>query len=111
MLIGLLVIHSSWRLLRESVSVLMESAPRDIDVDEVREALRGVENVLAVHDLHVWTITSGMPALSAHVVVAEAHLQFQVLRNMRSLLQERFGVDHVTLQIEPEEFDDCTGCV
>ncbi len=109
-LIGLLVIHSSWRLLGESVSVLMESAPRGIDVDEVREAIRAVADVVSVHDLHIWTITSGMPALSAHVVVADPQMQFSVLREVRSLLHERFGIDHVTLQVEPESFEECAGC-
>lgn len=109
-LIGLLVIHSSWRLLGESVSVLMESAPRGIDVDEVREALRCEAGVLAVHDLHVWTITSGLPALSVHVVVADPPSQSGLLARLRSLLKERFGLEHVTIQIEPEDLDQCITC-
>ncbi len=70
-LIALLVVYSSWSLLQESVSVLMEWAPRGLDVDAVRDAMRAVPGVVAVHDLHIWTITSGMVSLSAHVEAAE----------------------------------------
>jgi cobalt-zinc-cadmium efflux system protein len=111
LLIGLLVIHSSWRLLRESVSVLMESAPRGIDVDEVRGALLDAEGVRAVHDLHIWTITSGMPALSVHVVTDEPAGSMQLLGRLRALLHERFEIDHVTIQIEPEDFAERGACV
>src|SRR5437868_3627003 len=68
-LIALLVIYSSWSLLKESVDVLMEGVPKHLDVGEVRAALAGVPGVVGVHDLHVWTITSGKEALSAHCVV------------------------------------------
>src|SRR5690606_2854927 len=68
LVIGVLVLYSSWNLLRETVAVLMEGAPGHIDVDEVREALHRVPGVTSAHDLHVWTITSGMVSLSAHVV-------------------------------------------
>jgi len=109
-LIGVLVIHSSWRLLRESVSVLMESAPRGIDVDAVRQALLSADGVSAVHDLHVWTITSGMPALSVHVVTVNPASDPRLLQRLRDLLHDRFGVDHVTIQIEPQDFADCGDC-
>lgn len=106
-LIGLLVIYSSWTLLREAVGVLMESAPAHIDVDEVREAIAGIPGVLAVHDLHVWTITSGMESLSAHLVVAEGRSGRDLLTEVRSTLHDRFGIDHITVQLEPEEFAPC----
>ena len=105
-LIGVLVIYSSWALLRESVSVLMESAPSGIDVDEVRDALVGVPGVVAVHDLHVWTITSGMDSLSAHVLMKEGHSHADLLGQVRQVLHERFGIDHQTIQIEPEGFTE-----
>ena len=104
--IGLLVIYSSWRLLAEAVSVLMESAPRGIDVDEVRTALAETPGVAAVHDLHVWTITSGLDAISVHVVVRDGEPQSLMLKKLRNLLHDRFGIDHVTIQIEPEGFDE-----
>ena len=105
-LIGLLVIVSSWRLLAESVSVLMESAPRRIDVDEVRDAMAGVVGVKAVHDLHVWTIASGMESLSAHVVTDRLDQNGHLLRQLRTTLHDRFGIDHVTIQVEPEGFEE-----
>jgi cobalt-zinc-cadmium efflux system protein len=102
--IALLIIYSSWRLLAESVSVLMESAPRGIDVDEVRAALLDTPGVMQVHDLHVWTITSGLDSLSAHVVAGEKESHPVLLRNLRNVLHDRFGIDHVTIQIEPKDF-------
>lgn len=108
--IGLLVIYSGWRLVLESVAVLMESAPRGIDVDQVRDTLAAASGVLAVHDLHVWTITSGFDALSAHVVVAENILPGPLLSEIRERLHERFGIDHITIQIEPEGFDESRRC-
>ena len=105
-LIGLLVLASSWSLLKESVAVLMEGAPAHIDVDEVRNAIRSVDGVEAVHDLHVWTITSGMVALSAHVVTGPNPPQ-ALLGAVRKAVHDQFGIDHTTIQIEPEDFGDC----
>lgn len=101
-LIGLLVVVSSWNLLRETVAVLMESAPAGLDVDAVRDAMAGVPGVTAVHDLHVWSITSGMVALSAHVQVADRQPGNAVLADLRERLHERFGIDHSTIQLERE---------
>jgi cobalt-zinc-cadmium efflux system protein len=109
--IGLLVIYSAWRLVAESVSVLMENAPRGIDVDEVRDTLAGVPGVTGVHDLHVWTITSGLDSLSAHLVMADGHAPAELLTRVRHQLHEHFGIDHVTIQVEPEDFGECrNGC-
>lgn len=105
-LIGLLVIYSSWRLLAESVSVLMENAPRGIDVDEVYVAMRDMPGVLNVHDLHVWTITSGLDALSAHAVIEDGKHPGPLLHAMQTMLHDRFGIDHITIQIEPEDFEE-----
>lgn len=105
LLIGLLVIYSSWELLKEVVGVLMEGAPAHIDVDEVRRAIRGLPDVLSVHDLHVWTITSGLESLSAHVVVGERAAD-EVLTDIRRMLRERFGISHQTIQIEPDGFEE-----
>jgi len=107
-LIGLLVIYSAWRLVAESVSVLMESAPRGIDVDEVRSVMAAVPGVVGVHDLHVWTITSGLDSLSAHVDVSDGRRPSEILAELRRVLHERFGIDHITIQIEPEDFGECT---
>jgi cobalt-zinc-cadmium efflux system protein len=105
-LIAALVIYSSWSLLRDSVTVLMEGVPRHLDVVEVREALVGVPGVVGVHDLHVWTITSGREALSAHLVVGEASPRAQTLEQVRETLAGRFGIRHVTVQLEHCECGD-----
>jgi cobalt-zinc-cadmium efflux system protein len=105
-LIALLVVWSAWGLLRETVGVLMEGAPRHIDVDEVRNSLMAIPGVIGVHDLHVWTITSGMESLSAHVVVEDASSHCAKLVEVRSTLHDRFGIDHLTIQIESEELEE-----
>ena len=105
-LIALLVIYSSWSLLREAVGVLMEGVPPHIDVDAVRSTLAGIPGVSNVHDLHVWTITSGREALSAHLVVDEEETQLVLLPQVRKVLHDRFGIHHVTVQVEA---DDCHG--
>jgi cobalt-zinc-cadmium efflux system protein len=102
-LIGCLVVFSSWRLLAESVSVLMESAPRGIDVDQVHQAMRQVPGVRAVPDLHVWTITSGLDALSAHVVAHTGQSHPHLLADLQTILRKQFGLHHLTIQIESEE--------
>lgn len=103
-LICLLVLRSSWQLLVEAVNILMEGTPRHIDLDEVRDALVSVPGACEVHDLHVWTITSGLDALSAHVVVRSDQDQPSVLTAIRDRLHERFGIDHITIQLEPVGF-------
>jgi cobalt-zinc-cadmium efflux system protein len=99
-LIGLLVIYSSWSLLRQSVAVLMEGAPGHIDVDAVRSALLEQPHITSVHDLHVWAITSGFVALSAHVVCPGDHNHEALLRGAQQMLAERFGIRHSTIQID-----------
>lgn len=105
--IGLLVVYSSWRLLCEAVSVLMESAPNGIDVDEVRNTITATEGVTGVHDLHVWTITSGFEALSAHIVTRDGQSHAVLLSQLRDVLHDRFGIDHITIQIEPHDYGAC----
>jgi len=104
-LIGLLIVYSSWSLIRQSVGVLMEYAPGHIDVDEVRSALIALPHVTDVHDLHVWTIASGFVALSAHLVVPGSRDQDAVLRPARALLADRFRIRHSTIQIDRDP--DC----
>lgn len=99
-LIGLLVVYSSWALLKESVSVLMEGTPRGVDPDAVRNAMVAVPGVRAVHDLHVWSITSGLHALSAHVDVDESRAERDILPELCAALRDGFDIDHVTLQLE-----------
>ncbi len=105
-LIGVLVIYSSWNLLRQTVAVLMEGAPGHVDVDAVRDAMAGVPGVTAVHDLHVWSITSGMVNLSGHVCVREGISSSGVLAEVCRRVREGFGIDHITIQVEPEGFTE-----
>jgi cobalt-zinc-cadmium efflux system protein len=99
-LIAALVVWSAWSLLRESVDVLLEATPRHLDVEEIRAALQAVPGVDDVHHLHVWTITSGFVAMSAHVVPKDAAPP-NLLWQLQRLLATRFGIEHATLQIEP----------
>lgn len=109
-LIGLLIVRASWRLLGESASVLMEGTPPRIDLEDVRAAMASTPGVLSIHDLHIWTITSGMESLSAHVVAEDRHRQDALLTELCRLLEARFGIRHVTLQIEAAHSElDCKG--
>ena len=101
-----LIVLSAWRLLRESVDVLLEAAPAHISLDEVRQAICEVDGVESVHDLHVWTVTSGVVALSAHVIVREYERHQEVLEAALAMLQSR-GINHATLQLERSEMDEC----
>ena len=106
--IGLLIIWSSWNLIREATNVLLEGAPAHINLAAVEGAIRETRGVEDVHDLHVWTITSGRDALSAHVVHTPAVSQPELLKSLRSKLHDQFGVDHLTIQMETGDFEDET---
>jgi cobalt-zinc-cadmium efflux system protein len=106
MAIALLVLRSTWLLLRETVDVLLEAAPAHLDVDELRAALLAEPGVASLHDLHVWTITSGMVSLSCHVHCTEGADGHAVLVRCQALLRQRFDVHHATLQIEPAGFEE-----
>jgi cobalt-zinc-cadmium efflux system protein len=99
-LIALLVVYSSWSLLRQSVGVLMEGTPAHIDPQAVRRALHGVAGVEDVHDFHLWSITSGFTALSAHLVVPATADAAEVLRRSQASLATEFGIRHSTLQLD-----------
>jgi cobalt-zinc-cadmium efflux system protein len=104
LVIGCLVLPRALHLLRDALDVLLEAAPRGVDMGQVREHILGVDGVLDVHDLHAWTITSGLPVLSAHVVVTEDALAAghggRVLDALCECLGEHFDVEHCTFQIE-----------
>jgi cobalt-zinc-cadmium efflux system protein len=99
-LIGCLVLYGSWDLVREGVDILMESVPRHIDLDEMRTDLLAVSGTQEVHDLHVWCLTTRQIALSAHAVVAVDADRDRVLSEMCHLLQTKFDIHHMTLQLE-----------
>ena len=98
--IGCLIIYGSWGLVRDGVDILMESVPADIDLDELRSDLLAVQGTEEVHDLHVWCLTSHQFALSAHAVVAPNADQDRVLSDMSSLLEHKFNIHHMTVQLE-----------
>ena len=98
LLIGVLILLGSWRLIRDPLEVLLESAPRGVDVDEVGRAMCGADGVREVHDLHIWTVTSGFPALAAHLTVHPGEDADTVRRRVEAIVRERFGITHTTLQ-------------
>lgn len=111
-LIAVLIVFSSLRILHEATSVLMESTPAGIEIARVREALLQIPHITAVHDLHIWSISTNIPALSAHVVVADTGEvdSHQVLEDVHSKLEANFRLFHTTIQIERESFlQNCTG--
>ena len=100
-LISCLVLFGAWHLLREALDILMETAPRHLDVTEIRDELRGLADVLDVHDLHVWTIGSGEGSLSCHAVSRAGADTATILASFNRLLSERFEIGHATIQVEP----------
>lgn len=101
MLIGLMILPRTWHLLRDAVDVLLEATPRGVEMEDVRKHIMETPGVEDVHDLHVWTITSGMPVISAHVTVAEGARHGEVLDALGSCLADHFDIEHSTFQLEP----------
>ena len=102
LLIAALILASSWRLIKEPVDVLMEAAPAGVDVDGVGATICREQGVRSVHDLHVWTVTSGFGAIAAHVVVAQGVDRDLIRRRLELTLRESYGIEHTTLQMEEE---------
>ena len=100
--IALLIVPRTWRLLRQAVNVLLEGTPAQLEVGEIETAMTQVAGVRRVHDLHVWTLTSGREAMSAHVVVADVRESERLLEALHAVLHARFGIDHTTIQLEAE---------
>ncbi len=105
LVVGLLILPRTWRLLRETVDVLLEASPRGMDLNEVRRHMTTLTGVRDVHELHAWTITSGLPVLSAHVVVDPEFFDdgrcFSMLDRLQDCLRGHFDVEHSTFQLEP----------
>ena len=102
-LISVIIIVGAWNLIKESVNVLLEGTPSHINLKAVEETIRQTKNVEDVHDLHVWTITSGMEALSVHIIHRESVSQKELLKSVRQRLHDEFGIDHLTIQMETLE--------
>jgi cobalt-zinc-cadmium efflux system protein len=102
-LIGLFILPRTWKLVTQAANVLLESTPAHINVAAVEKAMLKVTGVEAVHDLHIWAITSGMEALSVHVVLTagcESQIATEILETLTTLLKDEFGIDHTTIQVE-----------
>ena len=108
-LIGVFIVPRAWGLLRSVVDVLLESTPRHLDMPQIEAAMRAVPGVESVHDLHIWTITSGFDAMSGHVR-SNGRPSDDVLHDLRSMLRDRFGIEHVTLQVEAADHADDGAC-
>jgi cobalt-zinc-cadmium efflux system protein len=105
--IGLWVLPRTWTLLRESMNVLLEGVPNGIDLDQVEQAILSVKGVQAIHDLHVWSVTSGKNVMSVHVIISQSSVDGQsILASITTLVTEQFEIGHCTLQLEHEGFHD-----
>lgn len=109
--IGLFVLPRTYRLARKSLRILTQSAPAHVDVDEVHDALAGLDGVTEAHDLHVWTLTSGMDVVSVHVLLAPGVDPHEVLDRARAVLRDEFAISHATIQVEPAGHEHCRDCV
>lgn len=107
-IIGIVILHGAWGLLRESIDILLEATPKDIKVYEIQKALQTIEGIKDVHDIHVWTITSGVRAFSAHVLLDDSLLSEcgAISKKAKDILKEKFMVSHATIEFECE---GCTG--
>jgi cobalt-zinc-cadmium efflux system protein len=105
--IGLWILPRTWRLARQALRILLQAAPPDVNLESLRSDLAALPDVVDVHDLHLWTLTSDMEVASAHVMVRAGTDSHAVLDQARALLAERYRISHATLQVEP---DDHTGC-
>lgn len=99
-IVGLLILYSSWKLVRESVDVLLEAVPSHIDLSALRRTIDEIPGVDQVHDLHVWTVTSGMICMSGHAVVQNPENNQRVLQEIHRAMRDRFGISHITVQLE-----------
>jgi cobalt-zinc-cadmium efflux system protein len=105
--IALWVLPRAWMLGREALRILLQAAPADVPLDELHHELAAIDGVVDVHDVHVWTLTSGMEVATAHLMIHAGEDAHGVLDRARQVLIERYGVEHATLQVEP---DDHSGC-
>ncbi|MFH1344087.1 MAG: cation diffusion facilitator family transporter [Pseudomonadota bacterium] len=100
--IGLFIVPRTWTLLKQVTHILMEGTPPNVDLAILERKLMEIPGVTAVHDLHVWTVTSGFDAMSSHLVVADLSRGREALREARRVMKDNFGIDHVTIQVEDE---------
>lgn len=104
--IGLLIFPRTWRLLKEAINVLLEGTPNDVDIHQLRKSLEEIPGVKNVHDLHVWSLTSSVNAMSAHIVKDTGTSQNQLLKKLTDTTVENFKINHTTFQIEEEGYEE-----
>lgn len=104
--IGLFILPRTWKLTRQALRILLEVAPPHLDLAEVQRQVENLPGVAEVHDLHVWTITSGMESASAHIVLEQGARFETVLVSVRTLLHDKYDIDHATIQCEPGSYDE-----
>src|SRR5262249_37988883 len=104
--ISVVIVAGAWNLLREAVDVLLEATPGHVVLEDIRGLMQRIPGVASVHDLHVWTISSGLHALSAHLVVVDPMVcnNDTILSAVKHELAERFGIEHTTIQIESQTY-------
>ena len=101
-IVAALILFSGWRVTKDALHVLMEGSPEHLNLEELKAKLLSITTVQSVHDLHVWSITSGVPMLSCHLAISGEGRHDQVLRHAQTLLHDEFGIDHSTIQVESE---------
>ncbi len=106
-LVSLLIVYSAWKLVVDSVRVLLEATPAHVNLNAMKHLLCQVSGVESVHDLHVWTLTSGVHAMTCHAVVGGANERHQILESLGAVSRERFDINHTTIQLEEEDL--CEG--
>ena len=103
MVIGVLITVNAWNLIAQSVNILLEGTPGHLRIPEVTQAMRAIPGIREVHDVHLWTITTGLDAMSGHVIVEDPSRSAEILSRLNALLSERFGITHTTFQLEPSD--------
>jgi cobalt-zinc-cadmium efflux system protein len=108
LVIGAAIIWSSWGIITESVNILLEAVPKGLDMEALEQSIKGVDGVLGVHDLHVWTVASGIHSASCHVLVSEQSIRSgeQILKAVSHMLTHDYSIGHTTIQVECQGCDD-----
>jgi cobalt-zinc-cadmium efflux system protein len=109
MMIGIIILFGAVNLVRDSVDILMETVPKQIQLDKVTETIKSVNGVVELHDIHIWTITSGIYALSSHILIQDQMLSHtsEIIATINQELAQKYNVTHTTFQLECEKCDNC----
>jgi cobalt-zinc-cadmium efflux system protein len=111
-IIGIIILTGAWKLVSESVDILLEATPKDIQLEEVIQAIKNIEGVRDIHDLHIWAITSGVRALSAHVLITDDLVSKcgDISKGVKTVIREKFSINHITLEFECENCSEGIVC-